>query len=262
VPANLHRHQPVVHHDVLGEEIGANRGLVLVAKLLVDILVHQRCLAHTAGRAPSVMADSRRRQMADAPAVSEDDDLEQHLLPGRHRHSLLRLSAQHQLCISRTARPAAQQRRPSTSRDPLHTSPTISSSPRPAQHSTRSTHHHRSHHAKCRHHSHSLHQHECLGVSIAVPRGRPVPASPASDQHTHNHAHTHTSTGTQGHYAPRARSSCSEARTEQQHSDGPLHRETHSETDGQKARARPTTRTTRLNRSRGCSLQLTADVSE
>lgn len=70
---NLHRHEPVVNHNLLGKaermaaclglalmgsfggvreegsslQVGANRGLVLVAEALVDILVHERGLADT-----------------------------------------------------------------------------------------------------------------------------------------------------------------------------------------------------------------------
>ena len=38
----------MVEHHLLGEEVGANGGLVLVAELLVDILVHQGGFAHAA----------------------------------------------------------------------------------------------------------------------------------------------------------------------------------------------------------------------
>ena len=37
----LHGHQTVVDHYFLGQKIGANRGLVLIIELLVDVLVHQ-----------------------------------------------------------------------------------------------------------------------------------------------------------------------------------------------------------------------------
>ena len=38
---DLHRDQPVVDHHFLGEEVGPDGGLVLVAELLVHVLVHQ-----------------------------------------------------------------------------------------------------------------------------------------------------------------------------------------------------------------------------
>jgi len=62
--ADLQCEEAVVDLDLLGEEIGANGGLVLVAELPVDVLVHQRRLAD--------------------PAVAEDDDLEEH--PPARRH--------------------------------------------------------------------------------------------------------------------------------------------------------------------------------
>lgn len=45
----LHSDQPIVHLNLFGQEVGADRGLVLVGKLFVDILVHQRRLADAAG---------------------------------------------------------------------------------------------------------------------------------------------------------------------------------------------------------------------
>jgi hypothetical protein len=51
--------------NLLGQEISADGGLVLVRELLVDILVHKRCLADT--------------------AITENDNLQQHLL-ARCRH--------------------------------------------------------------------------------------------------------------------------------------------------------------------------------
>ena len=51
--------------DLLGQEISADGGLVLVGELLVHVLVHERRLANT--------------------AVAEDDDLQQHFL-ARCRH--------------------------------------------------------------------------------------------------------------------------------------------------------------------------------
>ncbi|RUS30123.1 hypothetical protein BC938DRAFT_479821 [Jimgerdemannia flammicorona] len=41
----LHRHEPVIDHYLLRQEVGTNGGLILVAELLVHILVHQRRLA-------------------------------------------------------------------------------------------------------------------------------------------------------------------------------------------------------------------------
>ncbi len=43
----LHGDHLVVDGDLLGQKIGADRGLVLVAELLQHVLVHQRCLADT-----------------------------------------------------------------------------------------------------------------------------------------------------------------------------------------------------------------------
>ena len=43
---DLHSHQAVINHHLLGQEISTNGSLVLVGELLVDILVHQGCLAH------------------------------------------------------------------------------------------------------------------------------------------------------------------------------------------------------------------------
>lgn len=39
----------IVDHDLLGEEISTDGGLVLIAEALVHVLVHQRGLAHTGG---------------------------------------------------------------------------------------------------------------------------------------------------------------------------------------------------------------------
>ena len=46
--ACLHGDQAVVDLDLLGQEIGSYRGLVLATELLVDILVHEGRLAHPA----------------------------------------------------------------------------------------------------------------------------------------------------------------------------------------------------------------------
>ena len=43
----LHGDETVIDHDLLCQKVCADRGLVLVAELLVDILVHQRGLADT-----------------------------------------------------------------------------------------------------------------------------------------------------------------------------------------------------------------------
>jgi hypothetical protein len=45
----LHGDQPVIHLHLLCQEVCTNSGLVLAAELLVHVLIHQRCLAHTAG---------------------------------------------------------------------------------------------------------------------------------------------------------------------------------------------------------------------
>lgn len=41
----LHGHSAIIDLDLLGQEVGADGGLVLVAELFVDILVHQRGLS-------------------------------------------------------------------------------------------------------------------------------------------------------------------------------------------------------------------------
>jgi hypothetical protein len=46
--ACLHCDHAVVDHDFLGEKVGADGCFVLVAKLFVDVLVHERRLAHAA----------------------------------------------------------------------------------------------------------------------------------------------------------------------------------------------------------------------
>ena len=38
---DLHGDHPVVHHHLFGQEVSANCGLILVAELLIDILVHK-----------------------------------------------------------------------------------------------------------------------------------------------------------------------------------------------------------------------------
>jgi len=43
---DLHGHQAVIHHHLLGQEVSTNSSLVLVGELFVDILVHQGGLAH------------------------------------------------------------------------------------------------------------------------------------------------------------------------------------------------------------------------
>ena len=45
--SRLHGDISVVNEDLLGQEVSANGGLVLVGELLVHILVHQRGLADT-----------------------------------------------------------------------------------------------------------------------------------------------------------------------------------------------------------------------
>ncbi len=45
--ADLHGDEAVLNHDLLGQEVSTNGGLVLVAELAVHILVHKRCLADT-----------------------------------------------------------------------------------------------------------------------------------------------------------------------------------------------------------------------
>lgn len=47
---HLHRDEPVVHLHLLGEKVRSNGGLILTAELLVNVLVHQRRLAHAAAR--------------------------------------------------------------------------------------------------------------------------------------------------------------------------------------------------------------------
>jgi len=42
---DLHGDEAVVDHDLLGQKIGANGGLILIGELGVDELVHQRGLA-------------------------------------------------------------------------------------------------------------------------------------------------------------------------------------------------------------------------
>ena len=37
---NLHGDETIVDHDLLGQEVGANRRLVLIVELLVHILIH------------------------------------------------------------------------------------------------------------------------------------------------------------------------------------------------------------------------------
>lgn len=37
---NLHGDQPVVHHHLFGQKVGTDRGLILVAELVINILVH------------------------------------------------------------------------------------------------------------------------------------------------------------------------------------------------------------------------------
>jgi hypothetical protein len=61
---NLEGNELVVDHDLLRQEIGADRGLVLIAEFLVHILVHQAGLTDT--------------------AVAQDDDLQQNLLSRGH----------------------------------------------------------------------------------------------------------------------------------------------------------------------------------
>lgn len=46
---HLHRHETVVDSHFLGQKVGADGGLVLVAKLLCDVLVHERGLTHAGG---------------------------------------------------------------------------------------------------------------------------------------------------------------------------------------------------------------------
>lgn len=44
---DLHCHQPVIHHHLLGKKICTDCGFILIAELLIDILVHQRGLPNT-----------------------------------------------------------------------------------------------------------------------------------------------------------------------------------------------------------------------
>lgn len=46
-PAYLHGHEAIINKNLLGQEVGTDGGLVLVAELFVDILVHQRSLSDT-----------------------------------------------------------------------------------------------------------------------------------------------------------------------------------------------------------------------
>ncbi len=65
---NLHRDQTIVDQNLLGEEIRADRRLVLIRKLPVHVLIHQRRLPHA--------------------RIAEDDDLEEDLFTiGRRRGS-------------------------------------------------------------------------------------------------------------------------------------------------------------------------------
>jgi len=46
-PIYLHGHQAILDENLLGQEIGSDSGLVLVAELFVHILVHQGRLSHS-----------------------------------------------------------------------------------------------------------------------------------------------------------------------------------------------------------------------
>lgn len=46
-PAYLHGHEAIIDKNLLGQEVGTDSGLVLIAELFVNILVHQRCLSDT-----------------------------------------------------------------------------------------------------------------------------------------------------------------------------------------------------------------------
>jgi len=61
---NLKSHETIIDHDFLGQEISTDCCTVLVRELLVDVLVHQRSLSHT--------------------AVTKDDNLQQNLLTRCH----------------------------------------------------------------------------------------------------------------------------------------------------------------------------------
>ena len=89
---NLHRHQSIVHGNLLREEIRSDCRLVLIAKLFVHILIHQGCFSDSKTWKTRVseqakqkkMAKTRQRHQQNSPAVSQNNDLEEHLLPGSH----------------------------------------------------------------------------------------------------------------------------------------------------------------------------------
>lgn len=83
----LQGHELIVNHDLLREEISTNGSLVLCRELLVDILVHKGRLAHPAEKRKYSWLrkyDKAPRKLRYSPAIAQDNDLEQHLLPGRH----------------------------------------------------------------------------------------------------------------------------------------------------------------------------------
>lgn len=80
----LHGYFLVVNLDFLGQEVGPNRRFVLLGELLLNVLVHQRCLADTAQsqgrrgcqRKRSAGYDPIRESCQGSPAVTKDDDLQ------------------------------------------------------------------------------------------------------------------------------------------------------------------------------------------
>jgi len=74
--AHLHRDDPIVDHHLFGQEISADGCLVLVGKLLVDVLVHQRGLTHA--------------------RITQYDHFQQNLLPGRHDRVVMRVTSEYQ----------------------------------------------------------------------------------------------------------------------------------------------------------------------
>lgn len=75
---HLHRHELVVQHDLLREEVRANGCFVLVGELLVHVLVHQRRLADTTAmvRTYALKPQQPAHKQLHAPAVAQDDELE------------------------------------------------------------------------------------------------------------------------------------------------------------------------------------------
>lgn len=71
--AYLHCDDSIVDHHLFGQKICADSCLVLVGKLLVDVLVHQRRLTHA--------------------RITQYDHFQQNLLPGRHDRVAMRVTS-------------------------------------------------------------------------------------------------------------------------------------------------------------------------